>query len=370
MHTNLARKSVINFISKVYGGRSSKQMLPAALAMCFLFGLLFLLRKHVGLSSSCAIPFGLSVINLLFYSVGLISKQESLNKRLFNQLLFCLIFSLGSLYLSILFIYTTNATYTFVFSLIFIIVYFVLVIISIGVEEHKLLHGKYETRQTKTTMPSSFIYVVSALLGVFLSKLIQNTSKNEKNINIIIPYVFTLIFLIISFFLIPFFSNILRIYFAKKLEIDLNEVNHLEPSNKGLLALSNKKRLINCIVIGSIFYAGIIVQTLGMNSHLILFKKKVVVLIFICLFFILNQFVNMFNAFHKMDNAKNSFLAILLVYITSIAYFVVTIVLLNKTNLMICFEPIMLKLNFLFSIVISSVVSIVLSLIIFHFKRK
>ena len=183
--------------------------------MCFLFGLLFLLRKQVNLSSASAVPFGFSAGSVLFYLFGLKAKQESLKKRLYNQLLFCLIFSLGSFYISILFIDTANASYKFILSRILFAVYLVLVIISLGVEANKIPHGKYVDRQSKVVMTSPYIYVGAALFGVFLSKVIQNASQNAKNINNIIPYILAFVFFIISIFLVPFFANTIRIHLLK-----------------------------------------------------------------------------------------------------------------------------------------------------------
>lgn len=363
MHTDMEREAIINSINKVSGGRSSRQCLSATLAPCFLFGLIFLLQNKTSLSAICCIPFILSIIISLFYLFGLKSKKESLNKRLFNQLLFCIIFSFGSLYLSILFFFTTNENNKFTISLILVLIYIIFVVAFLCIEVFKLFRGKYKNRQSKVITP--YIYVVAAILGLSLSRAFQNA----KNINIILPYIIAFVLLIISIANIPMFPNIIRIYLVKKYNIDLSEVEYYDSPRNESVAFSNKKRLINTIFVGSIYYASIIFETIELNSVANFFEKKLFILSSICFLFVLNLFLNLFNAFYKMDNSKNSFLSVFLGYILSIVYYIVTMLLLKQTHFTTAFEPVMLELVFFYSMISNVILSIILSLIINHYKK-
>ena len=364
MHTDLGRNTVINYINKVKAGRNSNQCFSATLAPCLLFGLIFLLHKKLDLNIYSGIPFGASILLGLFYLFSLNSKEESLVKRLFNQLLFCLATGLGSLYLCVLFLLSTE---DFKKSGVLFIVFFVYLLIGLvyfSSNIFKLFRGKYEQEQSKVMTP--YIYVVAAIFGLSLSRVLQ--TKNDALV--VLPFIMAVVLFLIALANIPLSANIFRIYLVKKFNISLNEVKYDDLPYKKTLILSNKRRLINTFFVGSVFYGGVIFETVELNSVYHFSTKKGFILCLILLLFTINVSLSLFNAFYKMDNTKNSIFSVLLGYFIAIIYFAVTMFLLKQTKGSKVFEPIMLELTFIYSMIIHVIISLLLSLLVAHFKKS
>ena len=362
MYTNFTRKSVILFINKVNGGRSSKQCLSAALAPCLLFGLIFLLYKKEGLTFYCGIPFGATVLMNIFYLTGLNQKEESLKKRLFNQLLFCLIFGLGSLYLCILFLCSTKELKN-IFLFTVILVYLVVVLVFFGISIFKLVRGKYKNKPSKGITP--YIYVAAAILGLSLSGVLQN----KNNSTVVFPYVMALVLFVISLANIPYYTNLLRIHLAEKMNITLNDVNGENLPDNESPVLENKRRLINTFFVSAVFFCSVIFETIALDSVFRSPEKKGFVIFAFCVAFVLNVPLNLFNAFFKMNNAKNSIVAVLFTYLNSIVYCIVTMFVLTQTQIPKPFEPATMRLVFFYTLVIHAVISLLISIIVVRFKK-
>ena len=364
MLSGLERRSLISFIDKVNGGRYSRQCFSATLAPCLLFGLIFLLHKKLALNIYSGVPFGASILVGLFYLVGLKSKEESLVKRLFNQFLFCLVTGLGSLYLCILFLLSTEDLKKSVVLFIVVLIYLVIVCVIFSISFLKLIRGKYEKEQSKVMTP--YIYVIAAIFGLSLSRVFRNNNYAV----VILPYIMAIVLFVISLANIPFFTNILRIYLVKKFNISLDEVRYYNLPYKESLILSNKRRLINTFFVGSVFYGSVIFETIKLNSVYQFSKKRGFILCLILLLFAINVSLSLFNAFYKMDNTKNSIFSALLGYFIAIIYFAVTMFLLKQTKGTKVLEPVMLELIFIYSMIIHVIISLLLSLFVAHFKKS
>ena len=351
---NIQRNEVVNYINKVNGGRLSRQGVSACLVPILLFGIIFFYCVKTGLTHFSIIPLVVSLILLVFYLVNT-KKDESITRRLLNQFLFVFLLSSGSFFLSLICAgHIENDRLLWILSIIG--VYFATIIIYLSVDFLNLKIGKYKSAKKKPQL--NFLYYTIIPIGLVLMRLL----KHLNNYDIIAPYILVAIMFLLAIVCIPLFSNVFRIFLAKKYDIRINEICIIEPKERSKMQI-NPKRVCISTAIGILFFVMcFLTDNAAISSSIITFSFCLLIV------FIFSAIV-LISSFLKVSNTKSSILYIVISYSTSLLIFLVAKPL-NSTDLTIGLKYDSNNSIFLISFLFNVFVTIIASLIISGIKKK